>query len=139
MSNSNIEKFNVLAAQVLADLYQSFPIPRELACAQFGFSSEYNKNDAPCEELIFFMSSVRWLGESGYIRYSKENTILFWDAVLTAKGLETLCSMPDSLSPGKTLGERLKDAADSGSKTVLAEAIKIVLATGVRLAVGAAT
>lgn len=132
MSDSNIERFNDLTAHVLADLYQSFPVPKNLTSGKFGFLEHPNGEDAPGDDIHFFMASVRWLGESGYIRYAKENTFLFYDAVLTAKGLEALCSMPKSLEPGATLGERLKDAAASGSKLLLAETIKAVLAAGAR-------
>jgi len=44
--------------------------------------------------------------------------------------LHELCAMPDSLK--KPLGERLIEAAASGSKTLAAEAIKLALAAGSR-------
>lgn len=129
-SSSNIERFNDLTARLLAALYESFPMPRPLPCDAFGFKASHGAYAEPDPETEFFMATVRWLAQSGYLRYSRENLVLFWDAVLTPKGLEALCAMPKNLEPHEPLGKQLKAAAASGSKALLDEVIKAVLAAG---------
>lgn len=128
--SSNIEKFNKYAALILAALYESFPVPREIACSLAGIDEEFGPEGQAGPETAFFMATLRWLADSGYLRHGQKNCVVFWDVVLTPKGLEALCAMPESLSGRAPLGERLKVAVSAGSKTAMAEAIKAVLAAG---------
>lgn len=128
----NIERFNKLTAEILTALYSSFPVPLTISCGMFGTDKEFCASEQGDEGLKFFMATGRWLTESGYIRHARENTILFFDAVLTPKGMEVLCAIPDSLSAREPLGERLATALQTGSKTVLMEAMKAVFAAGAR-------
>jgi len=73
---------------------------------------------------------VRWLADSGYLRHTRENCVVFFDAVLTAKGLEALVALPESLTPRRPLGETLTAAVADGGKAALADAIEAVLAAG---------
>lgn len=130
MSDSNIDRFNELTARILADLYRAFPLPRNLACTDYNITPVLNEQDQLDNTSQFFMATVRWLAESGYLRFEQENCVLVWDAVLTPKGLEALCTVPDALSGKPSLGERLNTAATEGGKTLLAETIKAVLAAG---------
>lgn len=127
MSSPNIEKFNQLTAAVLAKLYQEFPIPYTLAYQDESLRDAgcFGEDDAP-----FFMATLRWLIAAGYITAEQENCVLVWNVILTPKGLETLCAIPDSLTT--SLGERLKAAALSGSQAAAADAVKWVLAAGAR-------
>ena len=88
------------------------------------------KGDTHEADAPFFMATLRWLIDAGYITTKQEEMILFYDLVLTPKGLETLCAVPDSLTT--PLGERLKAAALSGSQAAAADAVKWVLAAGAR-------
>lgn len=130
MTDSNIDRFNELAARILADLYRAFPLPRNLTCADYNITPVLNEQDQLDDASQFFMATVRWLSASGYLRYDHENCVLVWDAVLTPKGLEALCTVPEALAGQPPLGERLNTAAIEGSKTLLAETVKAVLAAG---------
>ncbi|MNT66752.1 hypothetical protein D3C72_2048370 [compost metagenome] len=55
---------------------------------------------------------MKWLVEAGYIHGTPSAYDCIDGAVLTAKGLETLRTVPDSLQG--SLGERLQDAAKKG-------------------------
>lgn len=127
---SNIERFNELTARILADLYQAFPVPRTLGADCYGPEPSANCQGKEDEDSEFFAATVHWLTDSGYLRIGKNDHLVFWDTVLTPKGLEALCVTPRSLQGEAPLGERLSEALKSGSKSLLAETIKAVLAAG---------
>ncbi len=141
MTTSNIERFDEIAAQVLGRLYQEFPLPVYLAAADFVSTAtcycEATCGDVPSPDARFFESSVLWLGEAGYLRYAEHQYQLasFRDVVLTAKALEVLKAIPESLT-GHTLGERLADGAKTGGKELALEAIRQVFAYSVRILTG---
>lgn len=130
MTDSNIDRFNELTARILANLYRHFPLPHHLLCADYGINPEHSTEGKADDDSQFFMATVRWLAESGYLRYERENCVLVRNAVLTPKGLEALCTVPEALAGQPPLGERLGTAAAEGSKTLLAETVKAVLAAG---------
>ena len=127
---SNIERFNELTARILADLYQAFPVPHKIHATDYGPEPSADCNGKPDADTLFFAATVRWLIESGYIRCADDGGFVFLRAVLTPKGLEALCVTPRSLQGEAPLGERLSEALKSGSKSLLAETIKAVLAAG---------
>ncbi|MGQ0710890.1 MAG: hypothetical protein ACT4NV_14225 [Rhodoferax sp.] len=138
MASSNIERFDEIAAQTLARLYESFPVPTVLAVGQYGVEiGDHNWDDPEAIRAAeFVIASIQWLGDAGFIRFSDvRHPIVVLDAVLTARGLEALKAMPDSLT-GHTLGERLVDGVKVGTKEMAMEALRQALAYGGRLLVG---
>ena len=134
--SSNIERFDEITAQILGRLYQEFPLPVYLPAADFVSSAtcycDAICGDTPSPEARFFEACVVWLGETGYLRYKEHLYQLagFRDAVLTAKGLEVLKAIPDSLGGKQTIGEQLVSAAKAGATDLLKEGVKAALAQG---------
>lgn len=86
------------------------------------------------DETEFFAATVDWLAEAGYLRYQNRDPELvtgFTGAVLTAKGLELLKAIPDSL--GGSFGERLRDAAATEGREGLRALVSQVLGAGISL------
>ncbi|XXF10895.1 hypothetical protein J3Q00_11335 [Pseudomonas sp. D2-3] len=136
MAASNIERFDELTGQVLARLYAEFPMPIRLAPDSFvdpwWVTDETIGGPIASRETNFFTATVVWLGEAGYLRYKEvDKTELhgFSGAVLTAKGLELLKAVPDSL--GDSFGERLRDAAAVEGREGLRALVSQVLGAGV--------
>ncbi|TCW31422.1 hypothetical protein EV669_105123 [Gulbenkiania mobilis] len=105
-------------------------MPSEVFSAHYATAPEYGTEGQPDEATEFFAATIRWLEASGYIRIGTDRGFVFMDTVLTPKGLEALCVTPRSLQGEAPLGERLSEALKSGSKSLLAETIKAVLAAG---------
>ena len=139
MPSSNIERFDEITAQLFSTLYQSFPVPVFLAAGNFvSPATQYHQaigGDAPSDEATFWVACVIWLQEAGYIRYKSHHhpSASFREAVLSAKGLEVLKSIPDSLSGKDTIGDQLVDAARTGATDLLKEGVKTALAKGAML------
>lgn len=86
------------------------------------------------ENTEFFAATVDWLGETGYLRYQQRDPELlqgFAGVVLTAKGLELLKAIPDSL--GGSFGERLRDAAATEAREGLRSVVSQMLGVGLGL------
>ncbi|MCY4126216.1 MAG: hypothetical protein OXF59_13625, partial [Pseudomonas sp.] len=80
------------------------------------------------------IACIEWLSESGYLRFKNQSHGSgFLNAVLTAKGLEALKAVPESLTAGPPLGDRLVDATKSGTKSILGSLAGEVLSVGSRL------
>jgi hypothetical protein len=139
MTTSNIKRFDEVTGLVLGALYESFPIPRPLFAGSFQSDSD-SRDDVvdsgtPHDAEAFFFACVEWLAEAGYLRFADiQQTLGYHNCVLTAKGLEVLKAMPDSLSTGPTLGEQLVDAAKSGVKGAVGSAAGKVFSLGVKIA-----
>lgn len=136
MTTSNIQQFDEITGQVLGALYENFPVPRHLMIKQFvegGYTSnEQLGMDIANERGEFFIASIQWLSDAGYLSFKDQsygNGVL--DAVLTAKGLEALKAVPASLTA--SLGDQLVDATKSGTKNILGSLAGEVLSVGSRL------
>lgn len=138
MTTSNIQQFDEITGQVLGALYENFPVPRHLLIEQFietGYTfHEQMGMDIANERGEFFIACIEWLSESGYLRFKNQSHGSgFLNAVLTAKGLEALKAVPESLTAGPSLGDRLVDATKSGTKSILGSLAGEVLSVGSRL------
>lgn len=138
---NNIECFDLLTGRIFADLYDHFPIPHDLTNDEFVYFLLGKDPDYPIEQMFddqnaaleFFSATTQWLIDAGYIscevRFSEGPR-----AVLTAKGLEALKSVPTSLS-GETLGAQLVEAARTGTVDQLKALAGDAIGMGVRLGV----
>ena len=138
---SNIERFDELTGQLLGTLYDRFPIGTVLN------RDDYHGVTADTTDWFerfsganaFFCSTVHWLQRAGYIDYSMKDGGTFYDAVLTAKGLQALKAMPASLDPKKTVGEYIAEGAQAGAVEAVKKGVAYVLSTGSVLAWNALT
>ena len=82
----NIEKFNKLTAQILTTLYENFP--RKIDLSPDDFSKDMTREDR-----LYFIDTVMWLAENGYISYDfLDNYGNFINTDLTEKGFIVLNS-----------------------------------------------
>ncbi|MDH4763425.1 hypothetical protein OMP44_11005 [Pseudomonas sp. CBMAI 2609] len=141
---TNIECFDLLTGRIFADLYDDFPVARvltaEIYCSYLLGIDPENPIEAVMDDqgkaIEFYFATVEWLEVAGYIRHRHENSD--WsETVLTAKGLESLKSVPDSLAGKESLGSQLIDAARDGATTRLKDLASSVIGVGVQLSIGA--
>jgi len=136
---SNMERFDLLTGAVFAELYESFPEPVILDPYHYlqQIAPDGQDQDVQSEQAFgaieFFGHTIHWLARTGYLTHNtkiRSDLSVFEDCVLTAKGLEVLKALPDSIT-GKTLGSQLQDAAKNG----LLDSVKSL--TGKALGIGA--
>lgn len=136
---SNMERFDLLTGAVFARLYESFPEPVTLEPYPFleQIAPEGQDHEAQRVQsfnaIEFFGYTINWLEQTGYLTHSPQmraDLSIFDGCILTAKGLEVLKALPDSIT-GKTLGSQLQDAAKNG----LLDSVKSL--TGKALGIGA--
>jgi len=80
----------------------------------------------------FCIACLHWLVDAGYVT-GKPHTRGLQDAVLTAKGLETLKAVPDSLTPSAPPGERMMQAAKTEGKNALRTLVNQALGVGLQV------
>jgi hypothetical protein len=136
MTTSNIEKFDVTVGKAFALLYESFPLPRPLLAGAFvGEDNVIDKTSFTEAELTndaeFFMASIQWLIDAEYISSKERWLIGFREVVLTAKGLEVLKAVPDSLQG--PIGERLAAAAKTEGREVIRSLVGQALGMGLQV------
>lgn len=136
---SNMERFDALTGAVFVALYESFPEPVILAPRPFlkhiapDGQDKVAQGEQAFGAIEFFGHTIDWLARTGYLTHrtqTQSDLSVFEGCVLTAKGLEVLKAVPDSIT-GKTLGSQLQDAAKNG----LLESVKSL--TGKALGIGA--
>lgn len=144
MAKTNIERFDEMSADILAFLYDNFPIHKSISPEIAGLSvfkrGEYNPLTGQTEnnsgevdpETQFFYSTVEWLAEAGFVslKPSRGGTRKY---VLTAYGLQALKHVPKPSLGTETLGEKLSAATKAGTKTVASEILNQALSIGVQL------
>ncbi|MDR5013460.1 hypothetical protein RF663_04250 [Aeromonas veronii] len=138
MSLSNIEQFDEVAGKTFAMLYESFPIPINLPLRKYtGVEGVYaNQEEGELtHQARLVMSTLEWLQESGYVMAEVRPDIGLDHCVLTAKGLETLKVIPDSLTT--PLGERIKDAVKQGGVEIISTLVSQVFSVGATIGINA--
>lgn len=138
MTTSNIEQFDAIVGQTFALLYEAFPLPITLPLVKYtGEGLVFEVDGFTGTELTpqaaLVMASLAWLVESGYIRAKVHQKSGLTDAVLTAKGLETLKVIPDSLTT--PLGERLKDAVKQGGVEIIRTLVSQAFSVGATIGI----
>ncbi|OXI27264.1 hypothetical protein [Burkholderia sp. AU16482] len=135
--SSNIEKFDLLVAQLLADLYERFPIEAGISASNYGFDvdglfgSDGTVDRDVMAKLAFFCSTVRWLKRAGYVDYSSEaDSGAFGAVVLTPKALEILKATPASLQASQALGDYLVASVRSGASDAVKQGVTAALTAG---------
>lgn len=129
--------FDEITGKIFATLYQSFPMPKYLGVADFvEIPMEYSERqgmDVPTSEAEFFTATAQWLINAGYITGEPYPSMYVSDAILTAKGLEVLKAIPDSVSAKASIGELLATTAKQEGKEVFRGLVGQALGIGARL------
>ncbi|WP_230139211.1 hypothetical protein [Pseudomonas sp. Bi130] len=144
MAKTNIERFDEMSADILAFLYDNFPIHKSVSPEVTGLSvvtcGEYDPETGQSErvsgqvdpETQFFYSTLEWLAQAGFISL-KPSSGGPRRYVLTAFGLQALKHVPKPTLGTETLGEKLSTATKSGARHVASEALNQALSIGVQL------
>lgn len=143
MAKTNIERFDEISADILAHLYQAFPIPTFVTPKVAGLTElEVLSHDHVNETSItrgardpeteFFNASLDWLTKSGFI-LKKEGHSIHATYVLTASGLQALKHVPVPSLGSETLGDKLSSAAKNSATGAAREVINQVISIGVQL------
>jgi len=134
---SNIELFDEYTARILAMLYEAFPIRIALDAVEMS-GAEIDDFGVPLGALgkrsksfeVCF-ATTQWLIDAGYIDHQGDNGYCFGGCVLTARGLEVLKSVPDSIQRKESIGEKIVCLIRSGSVDVAKEAAKAAISAGI--------
>jgi hypothetical protein len=142
---SNIETFNTVVGLILADLYESFPVPINLSAFDYALRAGLiaDTTDMNTEDETPASASIEWLVEEGFIRSGVKDVSNGYApySVLTQKGLQLL-SIPDVLGKKESMGTQMANAAKSGAldglkdltKRVVCEGSKMLLEASIRAA-----
>lgn len=136
---TNIERFNELTAKIFAALYASFPVRLALEGTDYGMDDTQTNDKGRSrfnnpEEAKFFLATVNWLLNAGYIDFTHLAGGFPGKAVLTAKGLEVLKAMPATLSTQESLGDLLVSGVKTGAKEALQKGVTYALSAGAAFA-----
>ncbi|HCU0895063.1 hypothetical protein GVN99_15435 [Serratia marcescens] len=138
--SSNIDLFNEITGKTLAFLYENFPLEKTILVKNLIDDAPLdvvleNGATVPSKECEIAFATVKWLIGAGYISAKIYPYTAFGDAVLTAKGLELLKLMPDSLTEsfGDTLLAASKGAVTEGTKDVIGQVTSKALTAGLSI------
>nr|VFK67713.1 MAG: hypothetical protein BECKUNK1418G_GA0071005_11596 [Candidatus Kentron sp. UNK]VFK73045.1 MAG: hypothetical protein BECKUNK1418H_GA0071006_11596 [Candidatus Kentron sp. UNK] len=79
------------------------------------------------------MGTIEWLRDAGYIDCGKKCLFGYQDCVLTARGLEMLKSVPESVQTKKPIGDRLVALLKEKSMALAMETAKTAISAGIGL------
>ncbi len=137
MAVSNIEMFDDITGKVFATLYQRFPMPALLKAEAFvdvamEFSEKHGM-ELPTHEAEFFIATAQWLIDAGYMTGKPYPYIHVENAILTAKGLEVLKAIPNSVSSNASIGEQLANTAKEEGREAFRGLVGQALGIGARI------
>ncbi len=137
---NNIQKFNELAGKTFNLLYESFPVRRALLFHQnYGlleYGNAFNEdmvNVGDSEERNFIKATVEWLVMSGYVSIANIDEYGVHGAVLTAKGLEVMNLVPETIGGKKnelTVAGILREGLKAGEAKAVAEGLSWLFRKG---------
>lgn len=142
VAKTNIERFDEMSADILAHLYNSFPIPVGVSPEVSGLTvikylsfnpvSEEGKTEGEHDpETEFFDASLNWLVHSGFV-WSNPRPFGGTTYSLTAYGLQALKHVPRPELGNETLGEKLSSATKSGAGEIAKETLNQALSIGMQ-------
>ncbi len=143
MAKTNIERFDEMSADILAFLYEGFPIPSSVSPQVAGLTVlTYLEYDPTTENSVtegerdpeteFFDATLEWLVHAGFIakRAAPVNRQVY---VLTPYGLQALKHVPKPSLGTETLGQKLSAATKAGTKSAASEILNQALSIGAQL------
>lgn len=132
---TNMELFNGITGKLFAALYQNFPQETQIDHGSFledfidpdDFDGAFNMPDMT-------KATLEWLDKAGYIWLKPPKAYSgTYFAILSPKGLEALNVVPDSLEPGKTLGEKIIDFSKDQFGEGMNQLVKAAITEGINL------
>jgi hypothetical protein len=131
MTFRNSDVFDLCAGLVLAELYESFPVPTEVRYLTVYESLAQKFPDEGVTEYMKLISIVQntvlWLEKTGHLWYATATGDHAIGVQLTEKGLRALREIPASINAERmTVGEYLVAAAKEGAKEALKKGIAIL-------------
>jgi hypothetical protein len=137
MAMKNIELFDLYVGKIFVLLYEEFPVRKNInACDFLGYKEKYdesNYTDKEDKECGIFESTMEWLQESGYILYKEKSSVWYIDVILSAKGLELLKAVPESVRTKKSIGEHINHLARESTDESLKQAVNMLLSMGLKM------
>ncbi|MGF6202701.1 hypothetical protein [Pseudomonas laurylsulfatiphila] len=143
MAKTNIERFDEMSADILAHLYEAFPIPVGVGPRVVDLTEEVVLDYDPVSEswvtagerdaeTEFFEATLEWLALSGFIskKSAPVNRPVY---TLTAYGLQALKHVPRPELGSETLGEKLSSATKNGAGEIAKEALNQALSIGMQI------
>ena len=134
---SNIQLFDEFAAEILADLYESFPVRIPLNALKLTGDGVPNRCDRsrngsgqPLLRREVCLATIDWLVGEGYIVAGDRGQHGPLDCVLSAKGLTLLRSAPKTLKGKEAVGERLVSAFRAEAPQLATEVVRSALIAG---------
>ncbi len=114
---TNIEKFEYCSAELLAQLYQSFPVKMHISISDYGhYDNEDNSS--------LFFSTIEFLNDEKFIRYDSDIYGGYMGVILTSKGLAILNStLPEITDDKETVGNKIINAVNENSKELIKKLI----------------
>lgn len=137
MAMKNIELFDLYVGKIFVVLYEEFPVRKNISACEFlGYiempdGEGYTKKEQ--KECDIFDSTVEWLRESGYILYRKKVSVWYTDTILSAKGLELLKAVPESVRTKSSIGEYINHLAKESTDDALKKSVNVLLSMGLKM------
>lgn len=137
MSQTNIERFDEVAAKVLTALYERFPQPVGLDPNIIGMMDEHPEQNELGEIIhseewheldLFIHWTAKWLAEEGYL--SNRSGMMSSSFTLSAMGIKSLKHVDQPEIGSETLGEKIKNASTEGSRAVTSKLMDQFLSIG---------
>lgn len=137
---ANIELFDTFTAKIFALLYERFPLRVPLDATKLADVRDFDDcgvpldaHGRPSREFEVCRATIAWLRDAGYIDCQGESAHGWGGCVLTARGLEVLKSMPESLQRKESIGERLVRLVRAEAMDLAREVARAAISMGVSL------
>ena len=135
---TNIALFDEYVATIFGMLYSSFPVRSRLDAVELSgvpeideFGVPIDARGKPSKKFDVCMATIEWLIDTGYISAKDRDQYGFSQCVLTARGLEILKAVPESVQTKETIGEKLVYLLRSGSIDLAKESAREALSIGI--------
>lgn len=129
---SNIERFNDCTARLLAFLYERFPFKGNLDFHEWLGKDVFEPGD---DALEFCSATLEWLKDSGYISIGTLHIQGASNVALTAKGLEVLKAVPESITAKSSIGAALIERVRGGAFSAAGKLVEVAFTEGFKLMV----
>lgn len=135
---TNIDLFDHYAALVLGELYENFPVARDLDTRKLTGHADTDEYGAICgpdgrpsKQVEIAYHTISWLVDAGYVRCRDQRPLYgFSGCVLTAEGLRLLKATPESVRVKETIGAKLARLVREGSIDLAKDIIRSIAWTG---------
>lgn len=133
---NNIAAFDQITTVILGDLYQTFPMVKELNTLVIFLRISNPESRTEIDGMKLVNDSIKWLDQADFIAISSgpasgKDGDTEYDATLTLKALSILKSTPESLKLKRSIGEEMKDAGKGAAKELPSKLVSWAFAAAV--------